>query len=105
MFGYGDDDEGHDGRVEEQARRLDALGYTDIHADHTSEYPDPEQRNGRIPDVTADNSFGPDPVVEIDTGSGTSHREQQQLDDISNGLGPEEELFQVDEDDPLFGGF
>jgi len=108
MFGFGSDDGGeksHDERVEQQARRLDALGYTDIHADHTSAYPDPEKRNGRIPDVTADGPFGRDPVVEVDTDSGTSHQEQEQLDDISAGLETEEELFHVDENDRLFDGF
>jgi len=104
MFGFGDSDDGHDERVEEQAQRLDALGYTDIHADHTSEYPDPEMRNGRIADVTADSPFGSDPVVEIDSGQGSSEHAQEQLDDLSSGLGPDEELVHVDSDDDLFGG-
>ena len=102
MFGFGNDE--HDDRVEQQAERLDLLGYTDIHADHTSEYPDPEKRNGRIPDVTADNQFGPDPVVEVDSSAGVSERDQEQLDDLSSGLGDGEELFHVDGDDDLFDG-
>jgi hypothetical protein len=102
LFG-GDDD--HDDRVESQADLFSDLGYSDIRADHTSEYPDPKKRNGRVPDVTADNPFGRDPVVEIDTGRGTSKRDQRQLDDLSSGLDPDETLIQVDEDDRLFDGW
>ena len=102
LFG-GDDD--HDDRVESQADLFRNLGYTDIRADHTSEYPDPKKRNGRVPDVTADNPFGRDPVVEIDSGTTTSKRDQHQLDDLSSGLGPNEDLVQIDDDDRLFDGW
>lgn len=102
FFGGSDD---HDDRVESQADLLRNLGYSDIRADHTSEYPDPEKRNGRVPDVTADTPFGRDPVIEIDTGTNTSERDQNQIDDLSSGLGPDEDLIQIDDDDQLFGGW
>lgn len=102
LFG-GDDD--HDDRVESQANLLRNLGYSDVRADHTPEYRDPEKRNGRVPDVTADSPFGPDPVIEVDSDSTTSKRDQRQLDDLSAGLGPDEHLVHVDEDDRLFGGW
>ncbi|WP_144050473.1 hypothetical protein [Halorubrum persicum] len=87
------------------AELLRDLGYSDIRADHTSAYPDPEKRNGRVPDVTAYSPFGRDPVVEIDTGTNTTTRDQRQLSDISTGLDPNESLLQVDCDDPLFDGW
>jgi len=102
MFNLFGSDDDHDDRVESQADLFKDLGYTDIRADHTSEYPDPKKRNGRIPDVTADNPFGRDPVVEIDTGENTSNRDQRQLDDLSSGLEPDETLIQVDGDHRLF---
>lgn len=105
IFGpFGGDDD-HDGRVESQADLLRDLGYSDIRADHTSEYPDPRERNGRIPDVTTNNPFGRDPVVEIDTGGETSKRDQRQLSDLSSGLDPNEALIQVEEDDLLLDGW
>ncbi|MDS0280222.1 hypothetical protein NDI85_20770 [Halomicroarcula sp. S1AR25-4] len=100
---FGDD--GHDDRVEAQADLFNTLGYSDVRADHTSDYPDPEQRNGRVPDVTADSPFGRDPVVEIDSGTTTSKRDQRQLDDLESGIGPDERLVQIDDDDQLFGGW
>lgn len=103
LFGGGDDD--HDDRVESQADLLGDLGYADIHADHTSEYPDPEKRNGRVPDVTAEGPFENDVMVEVDTGTNTSKRDQRQLDDLSAGLGPDEDLVHIDDDDRLFDGW
>jgi len=76
LFGGSDD---HNERVESQAELLENLVYSDIRADHTSEYPDPKERNGRIPDVTANGPFGNDVVVEVDTGTNTSNRDQRQL--------------------------
>ncbi|MCQ4335020.1 hypothetical protein KM295_16345 [Natronomonas sp. F2-12] len=105
MFNLFGNDEGHDDRVEAQADLLRGLGYSDVRADHTSEYPDPKKRNGRVPDVTADSPFGRDPVVEIDTGTTTSKRDQRQLDDLSSGLDLDESLIQIDDDDRLFGGW
>jgi hypothetical protein len=105
LFGNNNSSDDHNERVEEQAEMFENLGYTDIRADHTSEYPDPEKRNGRVPDVTADDPFGRDPVVEIDSGRDTSQRDQNQLNDIDEGLGPDEELFHVDGDDTLFGSW
>ncbi|MDB2283401.1 hypothetical protein PM030_16180 [Halorubrum ezzemoulense] len=102
LFGDGDD---HDDRVESQADLLNDLGYSDVRADHTSEYPDPKKRNGRVPDVTANNPFGHDPVVEIDTGRDTSKRDQRQLSDLSSGLDPNKNLIHVDGDDRLFNGW
>lgn len=92
----------HRNRVTEQADLLAALGYTEIRADHTDRYPDPRERNNRIPDVTADGPFC-DPVIEVDTGTRTSVREATQLNELEEGLLPGEELFHVEEDDPLFG--
>ena len=105
LFGGNDDAADHDERVEAQAELFENLGYTDIHADHTSEYPDPEKRNGRVPDVTADDPFGRDSVVEIDSGTNTSQRDQDQLNDFEAGLGSDEELVHVDGDDSLFGSW
>lgn len=87
------------------AELLRDLGYSDIRADHTSAYPDPEKRNGRVPDVIADSPFGHDPVVKIDTGTNTTTRDQRQPSDLSTGLDPNESLIQVDGDDPLFDGW
>mgnify|MGYP000421629212 CR=1 FL=1 len=100
LFGGGDDD--HDERVESQADLLGDIGYSDIRADHTSKYPDPKKRNGRVPDVTADGPFGDDVVVEVDTGTNTSNRDERQLDDLSEGLGPDENLVHIDGDERLF---
>lgn len=105
MFDLFDADEDHDDRVESQAKLLRDLGYSDVRADHTSDYPDPEKRNNRVPDVTADSPFGRDPVVEIDTGTNTTTRDQRQLGDLSTGLDPNEDLIQVDGNDPLFDGW
>jgi hypothetical protein len=105
MLDLFDSDADHDNRVESQADLLRNLGYSDIRADHTSKYPDPEKRNSRIPDVTADSPLGRDPVIEIDTGMNTSKRDQRQLDDLSSGLGLNEDLIQVDDDDRLFDGW
>lgn len=80
LFGGSDDD--HDDRVESQAVLLRNIGYSDIRADHTSGYPEPEKRNGRVLDVTADGPFGNDVVVEVDIGTNTSKRDQRQLDDL-----------------------
>lgn len=97
-------DDDHDERVESQADLLRDLGYSDIRADHTLEYPDPNERNERVPDVTAEGPFGNDVVVEIDTGADTSKRDQRQLDDLSSGLGSNEDLIHIDDDDRLFDG-
>ena len=105
LFGGSNDNDDHDDRVEAQAELLDDLGHSDVRADHTSAYPDPEKRNGRIPDVTADDPFGRDVVVEIDSDTTTSQRDQDQLNDIEAGLQSDEDLFHVDGDDSLFGSW
>jgi len=55
--------------------------------------------------VTADNLFGRDPVVEINTGKNTFKRDQRQLDDLSSELDSDETLIQVDADDRLSDGW
>lgn len=100
-----DEQENHDERVFAQARQLESLGYTDIHADHTSKYPDPQEQNDRIVDVRADRPFGSGEVnIEIDSGTQTSRQEREQLEDITTGLETEDSFVHIDGDDPLFDG-
>jgi hypothetical protein len=74
----------HNEGVEELASEFDSP-FNEVFADHTDRFPDPAPINGRIPDIVVDNGLGRD-VIEVDTER--SDHEQEQIEDIRDGLGP-----------------
>lgn len=76
----------HDDAVEDTADMLAAMGM-DVAADHTDEYPDPEPRGGRVPDVAATGPFGDTDFFEIDSSPEPSSRDRDQIEDIEQATG------------------
>lgn len=76
----------HDEAVEETADTLDALGFK-VAADHTDEYPDPDARGGRVPDVAAEGPFGDTEFFEVDSNVEASSRDRDQIADIEQATG------------------
>lgn len=78
----------HNEAVEDTAERLERMGFDDVRADHTSDFPDTEERNGRRADVSAEGPFGQEILREVEhvdnRGSERSRSQRRDLQEVED---------------------